>query len=355
MKRIFLISSGLALMVLVTTSCLTSRDITIEIMDPAIKVIPSHMSTVALISRNFKFSGDTLRINNRQNKFLQRDHNNRIINVDSLATTSCLVGVTRQFKENKVSVNTKIIDYRTFDIEYGRELSPIPWTVIEDICKRNKADGVIALETYSYHNSVRSNYNNRFPAPESKVTYAALWSFYDPVKKKIIDTHTSTDTVVWDSFDYNQPGNRLKIPNRIESIQEASLINGENYANRLSVHWIKVNRKYYIPASNEFKEAASLAQKGNWEQATGIWLQIAQRQTNPRHTFFALYNLALASEMQGNTIEALSWAEKAFNSSAKLADNTIKADAFNYVRILKKRVQLVEKIKNQMDVVNPRP
>lgn len=349
MKSFFIIASGTAMMALLTTSCLSTHEFSIEVMEPATKVIPAPMNSIALISRNFKYTGDTLQNYYKTNIFLTKDHRNRTINIDSLATTSCLSGLARHLKENNVPTKSKIIDYRTFDIEYGKKLAPIPWSVIEDICRRNKTDGVIALETYTYINTVSSGYYSRVPSPVTGVISGAAWTLYDPSKHIIVDTYTDTDTLVWDN---NIRNGKFKIPGRIKAIHDASIINGEKYADRLSPHWVKCNRFYYIPSSNLFKTATVFAEKGDWKNAGIQWRRIISEKPNSRLEFFALYNLAVATEMNGDINQAVSWAEKALSRSLILSNADFTHQSSAYVKTLKKRIKSILKIKTQEDSIN---
>ncbi len=350
MKRLFFIAAGTAIMALLATSCLSTHKFSIEVMEPATKVIPAPMSTVALISRNFKYIGDTLQNYYKKNVFLTKDHRNKITNIDSLATTSCLSGLARHLKENNVPVKSKIIDYRTFEIEYGEKLKPIPWAVIEDICRRNKADGVISLETYTYINTVTSGYYSRVPAPVTGVTSGAAWTLYDPSRHVIVDTYTDTNTLVWDNNIHN---GKFKMPGRIKAIHDASIANGEKYADRLSPHWVKTNRFYYIPSANRFKAATAFAEKGDWKNAGAQWQKIAFEKPNSRLAFFALYNLAVATEMNGEIDQALSWADKSLSCSLSLSNSDFTRQSSAYIKILKKRTKSILKIKTQEESMNP--
>ena len=104
------------------------------------------------------------------------------------------------------------------------------------------------------------------------------------------------------------------MPKTKEALIGGGIAAGLKMAGYISPKWITRTRYYFITGNNEIDAAIPLIKENKWEEAADIWAKFANvpsKRTRSKVEF----NLALASEMNGNLDLAIEWGLKSFKTS----------------------------------------
>lgn len=300
MKRLTFWFLGL---LLISTSCTVYKEYPIDVFKPCAINIPSNVENIALISRNFKYSNDTLQHYFKDDNMLRKAKGDPE-NLDSILTSYCLNELALNLK-NKNVYNRIHIFPEIFKPHSGPKLPGIDFDLISKLTTETETDLVISLETFSYFYS-EYYAESGVPKPRDVIT-ASVWAVYDPSAKKIIERKTMIDTLFWNAND--DKGNyqkNTKLPPRLTALKIASQMAGENYSKRFFASWESVKRMYSIPPLPDFEAAEKYLAKGDWDNAIMLWKRYAADK-NEKMAINARYNLALAYEMKDDLDAAILW------------------------------------------------
>lgn len=321
------------------SSCVSFQKFAIEVYKPAEVNIPSDIKKVLLVSRNLKYVNDTVQAYYMDDHLLRKDK--KPFNVDSLAVTNCLDSLAGRLSKQERFSPVEAVRYEFMPVERVKDVRPASPEWYKNLCIKSGADGLIVLDMFS---CFYRRYNN--PYPSAWVITSNIWSVYDANTEKIIDRHPQMDTLIWDGSDENGRSAKYKIPDKRNAITLASGVIGANYSKQLVPNWIKVNRQIMFSNDTELKKAAQLAQKESWADASAIWNKLALSSNNSVKSI-ALYDLALASEMNGDTDKALQFINQAVSLIIGKG-STDKNDAIRkYATVLSKRQNELNKLKQQ--------
>ncbi len=331
-RRLF---PGILLLVLLA-ACTVYKEYPIEVYKPGeVKVSPD-AERVALVYRNFKYPGDTLLHYYRKGSRLVKTRKDPA-NLDSMMVFSCLNGFAKELKNNEVFDEVKIFPYNSFRRHTGETLPEIPPGIIRQMGEAAGSDWLVALETFS---CFFTTHPGAYEQPEAnEVVTVAVWGIYDARHQKQVERKTLIDTLVWDKYDAQgnyQRGTRL--PPRIKSLQIASTMAGEKYAERFYPSWETVYRMYSVPPLPDFSDAARLFEDGKWDRAIALWKKYAPKNQG-RLAVNARYNLALAYEMKDDIPMAEKWLDAAYELALSYRDK----DDLKMIRAYQKALDVRKK------------
>ena len=204
-------------------SCTTTKDFTIDVLNPAKKDLIFKDKNVVAISRNFKFTNDTLQNYYKKNQYFYKSK--ITANTDSIAIAACLGGFTSRLREKSNIKTIKTMD-NNLPVQRGERIPKLSWNTVERICNDSNSDLLVSLETLTYLNVVRDYADQN----SSEVITGAIWTVYDPFEKKIMDQYSKADTVYWEGLDELGNYSASRIPDRLTAIAQASQLVGEDYA-----------------------------------------------------------------------------------------------------------------------------
>ncbi len=327
---------------LIAVGCTVYNQYPIDIYKPGEVIFPPSVEKAVIVSRNFKYSADTLMHFYKDNYSLVKAKNDPD-DLDSLLTTICIKELAANLSDNNVFADLHVFPYRTFEKHSGEHLSEFSRGLIEQIASATDADLLISLDTYS---SFFSSYPESWDSPETnEVITVAVWSIYNPLKKSLIERKTMIDTIYWNGYD--DEGNFRKgfrLPSRLSALEQASAIAGENYAKRFYAGWQTVSRLYSVPPLPEFSEAARYFEEGEWNKAIRLWQKYAGDR-NGKTAIHARYNLALAFEMKDDLETAQKWLNAALELATKYRNKEDLKMILKYREILNNRQKETLKLK----------
>ena len=207
-------------------------------------------------------------------------------------------------------VHDEIIDLQLKDMS---GTTPIKSDIIDSICEKYGADGLIALELFDSDSYYSSN----------SAHVRTQWRVYYPNERKIIDEFQVSSQ----ASNYQ---NYSLVPSSHTSISKAGAWAAQLYFNRIVPGFSREGRTYYTAGSHEMKAAKRSVKLGNWDQAIYYWEVETESRTNQKNEGKAAYNLALAYEIKDNFDKALEWID------VSIAAENIKAIAYHAILINRK-------------------
>lgn len=322
------------------SSCTVYKEYPIDIYKPGKVTVPPNVENVALVYRNFKYTGDTLqhyyKVDNRLKKAKQDPEK-----LDSLLANYCLKELASNFKD-KNTFNRIHIFPGVFKAHSGKKLPALDFALINKISQTTETDLVISLETFSYFFSEYAQQNDRSKSRE--VITAAVWAVYDPVAEKVLERKTMIDTLFWNNYD--EEGKylkKLKMPPRTIALKISAQLSGENYSKRFFASWQTVNRIYSVPPLPEFSKAAEFVDAGKWNSAIEIWNRYAT-DDNGKMAINARYNLALAYEIKDDLLTSWKWLKAAEKLAVAYKSKEDLKMILQYKRILAKRKKDIDRL-----------
>jgi len=333
---------------LILSSCMTTQSVPIEQMEPGKVLLPSTIRKVALISRNFKFSVDTLagylNLDFHLKKGMKKDN----LLIDSIAVTKSMENLRKELLESGRFNEVFVYPYSAIKPHIGEKDLPLTSSFIQSVCAESETNAVISLEMLSFFYSRRSGSAGSEINPEANVKVTAIWSVYSPQNNGPIDRYTCSEVVRWNE-NLNNGNPKLILPGRIEAIANACGVAAKNYSKRIVPNWTESSRLLITLDHQEFEKAMALAMKDRWKEAARIW----EKYTKSSHTRVAgvaALNYAVAMEMLGDTSKAAFWSEQ----SLKLLKNGEKGKiAKEYAAILYQRKLKTESLNLLLNVNHP--
>lgn len=322
------------------SSCLTFEKYPIEVYKPSNYVFPSYVHTVGIASRNLKYSTDTLTNYHLYNGRLTKDQKNS--DYEMMARQTCLDTVASKLESLQKFDSVFVLPVETFPEKRLKEIYPASNEWYQSLAQKTGADAIIFLDMFSCFYRV----SDRFDNPHANVISSNIWTVYDAREQKIVDRYPQIDTLYWNSFDEEGNFRRIKLPVKTEAIRLAAGVIAKNYTGQIVSDWRVVYRTLLHGNKREQKEASRLAKKGEWSDAKPIWEKLSESQKR-RDRAIALYNLALESEMDGNTEKAIEYCNKAAEESKGIFLANINEATRRYSAVLFKRKIDLEKLNSQ--------
>jgi len=332
----------LVLLLSLISSCVSYERITIEVFKPAKYSLPPDVHKIALISRNLKYTKDTLQ--NYQNK------NHRLIkdriwaNSDSMAIPICMDSLAFQLRSQNRIDSVILLPINTYQRVRANEIRPANMEWYKKVSRATRADGLVLLDMFSCFYSQETNYS----APTAKVVTSNIWSFYDANQQKITDRFIQIDTLYWNRTDEDGNVINKNIPDKKEAIGLAAGVIGKNYSKHITPSWNMVFRNMMISKEAEAKKAFNLAKNGEWDKASAIWQKYTESK-NKKLKIIGLYNLALAHEMNGEIEQAIELTDLAAQISSGLFLSSENEAIRKYSIVLYQRKNEIQKLNLQYE------
>jgi len=330
-------------------SCMQST--TLRVLQPAQLTVPEHINTIALVDRSKPSNGW---LNALEGLFtgeaIGQDRRSRQEAVNGL--TNALTRTPRfQVKNTGIEMSGS---------KAGASMPyPLEWSEIEKICKDYDTDAVVTIESFDSDNSTSTtkSLNKRKDKNGKEYTETTFnsrqrtsvrigWRTYDPSRKVIFDEYVTDDYLERTGSGTTERRALDNLPSQVSVTRDVAFNVGIEYGARIAPLYVNINRAYYAKAKGYktlMKQAARHFESRNMEQATNMWKRVmAQAGTkNKKAAGRAAYNMAVASEVNGNLDIALEWAQRAWTEYGN-------KKARDYVNVIKQRQNDVRKVASQM-------
>jgi hypothetical protein len=328
---------------LILSSCIMTQSVPIDQLESGKVSLPSSIRKVALISRNFKFSADTLARYYNADFNLRKGSRAENLVIDSIAVTKSLDSLRKALLESGRFDEVYVYPFNAIRPYTGDKELPLSTSFIQSLCTESETDAVVSLEMLSYFYSRHNGSAGREIQAEANVKVTEIWSVYTPKSEGPLDRFTHSEVVRWN--EYNRPKNDLKfkLPGRKDAISIACGVAAKNYSKRIVPYWTESSRVIVGLNNSDWENALSMAEKNKWKGAAHIWEKYLNSPQN-RVAGVAALDYAVAQEMLGDPDKANVWSEKsvtllkngeagkiARDYAAILYQRKLKAEQFNTI------------------------
>ena len=305
------------LVALTAVSCKSSYfALTIETPIPAREELPKDIQSITLMNRSIDNQFKMYIEDSLQMHFYRNGYQLSEVVLDSMAADTTIRALAELLYESGrydvvVPVERNIERNPSSDL-IPDKLSPF---LVSQLCDQYKTDALMVMEQFS--TKVMTDYSEDKYLGATYSMYASLDLKYDALFRiykpgsKTLEIQIS-DTIYWESADQNQ----LRMLSKLPSIKQALINAGIKIAldldDKISPSWVLEKRGYYLfDLKND--SGQKLLNENKTEDARTYWMEKAQS-TNKSIISKAEYNLALASELEGNVDQAIEWVLKSYNT-----------------------------------------
>ena len=319
MKILVLLSFSLLLL-----AC--TKSVRISVMHPADVPIPADLDSVLIVDRTKIAKGDGKQVGN----VLEGIFTGEPIGGDKYGKKGCLQNLEYLIAANErlSLVHREVIVLENTNGNFDNKI-PLEAKFLDSICAKYGADGVIALEHFD---SDRARNSSGSAVGEAFVN--SKWRLYYPNTKSI------TDKFEMQTYGRGYSTSFFDAPTQYKAIYNAGAQASDVYMKRIVPSMYFETRTYYTSGSKEMRMATKHGEVGNWKEARFLYESIIDGPASPKLLGKATYNLAVASEMEGDLEMALSWANKSARTGNKSAPR--------YVRILQTIINQQPLIEQQL-------
>jgi hypothetical protein len=308
--KMFYKYTGIIFAGLILSSCITTKTVPIDQMEPGKVSLPAQIRKVALISRNFKFSIDTLATYLNLDFRLKKGAKEDNMVIDSIAVTNSFDSLRKSLIQSGRFDEVFVYPYNAIRPHTGDRELPLTPGFIRSVCTESETDAVISLEMLSFFYSRHQGSPNQEMEAEANVKVTAIWSVYIPGLDGSVDRFTHSEVIRWNEYDPHNPNQKYKLPLRKEGIAMASGVAAKNYSKRIVPYWAESSRVIVGLNDSEFDKGLSYAQKNKWKEAAAIWEKYL-KSTHSRIGGVAALDYAVSQEMLGDMEQAKVWSDKA--------------------------------------------
>ena len=318
-----------------------------QLLQPAKITLPRDIKHVGLVNRSLPEKGKGFL------NVMEGLVTGESIAADKEAATECLRGLSTGLNNGPrfTAVIIEGLDLRGTGTRQFPEF--LTWQRVEELCTQFRVDALIALETFDSDLALRESYADvertidkkkvivREFRAEARMNVNSGFTIYQPAGRKIIDRNVFTDEMSWSGTGDSKQQAVNRLPSKRRALNESATFSGHQYAERISPVWITATRDVYRKGNDDFKAAARFMKQDNWPEAIAIWKRYT-KDADAKIAGRANFNMAVASEVDGNLPVAEEWAQRAWK------DYGLK-NARNYIALLQTRQFELERLKEQMD------
>lgn len=308
---------------LVAVSCKSYyTTLTIETPKPAKEELPSDIQSLTLMNRSMSNQFLLHREDSLQLYFYRNGYQLSKIVLDSLASDTTIRALAElMFESGRYDVVVPAERNLNRDLSY--ELLPDTLSTIQvnQICHQYNTDALLVMERFS--TKVMSDFSQEKYFDQSTgssysfyasldVKYNAFFRIYKPGTNTLVKEIELIDTIYWESADYSQQRLFSKLPNIKQALINTGIKIALDVDSKISPVWSSEKRGFYLfDLKND--RGQQLMNENKTNEAIAFWMEKAQS-TNKKIRSRAEYNLALASELDGNVDQAIEWGLKSFYS-----------------------------------------
>lgn len=331
-----------------------SPSIRLEVLQPSLVTSPPDIHTLAVVDRSrAKNVGQGIL------GALEGALTGEAIGADnegrSRAMNEVVVGLRNspRFDAAEVFVPRKELESSLFDTD-------LSWGTANRICKQARCQGIVALEAFDSDSSMdvrrRVEKDTNDEGKEiDRVVYEATretrvvtaWRYYDVSRKRIIDDVRTFDrSRTWTERGDTRAQAVADLPDQAVTVAIVGGIAGAEYSRRIAPTYVWVTRSYYGSGDATLKLGKNHVKAMDWAGAADLWQTMFEQNPEPKLRGKAAFNLALASEREGDLRNAASWATEA---AVLLANGKSRS----YRSLLERRLADQLRLEEQMKLAAP--
>ncbi|MEI7422746.1 MAG: DUF6340 family protein [Prolixibacteraceae bacterium] len=319
-------------------SCVSTGKISVQVQVPAKRSIPTDIQSIVLMNRSMTSGFSDYNPDSLEVLFIKKKLHLDQTFLDSAATDTTIKAMANLMYESGrfdavVPLKRNIPN---FNASYEDSSPSLTLSQVKQICSEFKTDALLSLENFSekIKTSYKVGYGNGYNGINLKefeayvqVAFHSNWKLYQPKEKLLIAKFEVNDTIFWARNGLSLQETYEQLPTLKEALMEGAVENAKNFSEYITPDWRSEERRYFITNNPEIDKAIAFLQKNDWKEAEKIWMKY-DKVSSPTIRSMIEYNLALASEMNGDLAGAIEWVQKSFHTKYSIA-------AEDYLRLLK--------------------
>jgi hypothetical protein len=244
---------------------------------------------------------------------------------------------------------------RPADVEADRSATLLSQAAARQLCAAAGCDALVSLEAIDSDSTV-SVASETDPTTKA-VTYTATrtsqvvltWRVYEVAGGRVLDElRNDAASVQATGSGATRDAAEDAVPETASVLVDLGGAAGEAYARRIAPTPVSVRRTYYGGGDDALKAARDRVRAQDWGGAAAAWRAVETGATTDRVRGRALFNLALAYEVQGELTQARATAQQA---AVVLANGRSR----RYVDALDQRLADAARLAEQMQPAGPKP
>lgn len=336
---------GLLGAILLAAGCATSS-VSIQVLVPADINVSEDIKLLALVNRYRPEKGEGFL------NVIEGAVSGENIGQDRRSADEALAGLTNALAGSpRFSITRPAVELKGT----GRGDFPAPLLAeeVNDICNKSSAQALVTIEAFDSDQSVACTTQvrerkNKAGETEKYTVWCARktihvtvgWRMYAAGSGKLVDEFRMLESVYFNSEGNSEAIAIQNLPQGEAVTREIGRVTGSRYSQRISPTWLWVNRMYYTKGNDNLKLGKKQVKFNDWKGAADYWGR-ALDDDKLKNQGRAMYNLALAAEMEGDLQGASDKAQEAGNTY-----NNRKA--LSYFYILQQRIRDQERLQEQM-------
>jgi hypothetical protein len=336
----------LLILVLVALSCSTTRNISIEIPQEAQKELPDSIQSLLLVNRTVNEKYTDLKADSLQRLFYKQQFNSDTTIYDITAADTLLKALGELLFESG-RYDFVIPENRFLSSEKNAFFSQeMTQPEVRLLCETYNTDAVLSVDHFSTKVVTRYGKDSYFDpfrngfisvaGAEMKIVYEALFRVYSPNMERPIVREFFKDTLVWEDMAETPKELFRKFTPVKNGLTEAGIALALDFSEKISTNWRPESRPVFIKGNAELKQAGTLIDAGNWQGARAIWEELTNYKNSKSVRSKAQFNLAVASEIQGDIDSAIKWGVKSYETMYRPV-------TYQYLEVLKRRKKELSK------------
>lgn len=334
--------------ILLSSAC--APKVAIQVLEPSHITAPSHIQTVAFVDRS-RVDGAGEMVLGAIEGLLTGE----AIGADNSGRDEAEKGFREVFGETP---RFDLVLPGAVNVDGGFFDKNMNWKVARRLCKSAGCQGIVALESFDSDSSVNTRMKKRekqneagkkvyekYWIAERRTNVSTSWRFYDIKNKVVID-----DLKGWsnsNTFRYEgktEDAAVRQLPSQRGTIDNQGHASGVDYARRISPFYVTLYRKLYTSGDPNLKASKDYVKSRNWAEANTYWVEAAKSE-KPKIQARAIYNMAVAKEVEGDLQGALELAEES---------NTIypRGASGDYAQTIRQRIWKNEQVQASLKEAN---
>ena len=284
----------------------------IPVLAPAAVTLPAEVRTLGVIDRS-----------------APRGAGQQVLGALEAVVTGETLGADRQAADRALDALTATLQtsprFRTVipavrpdDVEADRSADLLGQAAARQICAAAGCDALVSLDAIDSDSSV--SVASETDRATQVVTYTATrtsqvvltWRVYDVARGQVLDElRNDAASVQATGTGATRDAAEDAVPATASVLVDLGGAAGEAYARRIAPTPISVRRTYYGGGDDALKAAKDQVRAQDWVGAAAAWTALAAGAPSAPIRGRALFNLALAQEVQGDLSQAKSTAQQA--------------------------------------------
>ena len=197
------------------------------------------------------------------------------------------------------------------------------WQEVRQLCNLYQTDAIVAVDMFETHVATDLEDGSVFDpmqgifisavGAQMAIVYDALFRIYDPKHEQIVVREVFKDTLFWEDKALDVRELFAEFTPVKQALTEAGISLALDFSEKISTSWESENRVIFSKGSSKLKEIALLTDNSDWTPAIEAWQNIVNGSGSKSEKSKALFNLAVACEIQGDIDCAIDYALESYN------------------------------------------